>query len=336
MAMWRTSCLRWLLLCGLTLTESTGRHLSPNTAYETENTSGTGLAASMLSTSMSSEQVSNTEKDSSSNDGCCEKQRKIISAGYDVSGRQIELDVGHCRKVCGSHTHRHLLKQEIPPDLNVTPEILRNIQKSDQSCPGRSVCEPTRLIRERIHLVGAPSEFDVIENCQCKFKPSQCRRQSRLLVLYPASPYQRTIDVGTCMGPCHNGEETCQSTKNKTITVAGPNGKECVSVIEDCGCRGECYRVSHIESYYEITYDNTLNRTVEKVKEIDIGQCVGTCSSGTHLRCVMRSPSNPDICLMSLVKKNVSCSPKTYTTYEFLSRGGAVKTALSVDECTCK
>ncbi|NP_001161631.1 pinhead-like protein precursor [Saccoglossus kowalevskii] len=333
MACSAVTCFRWMIFLCVVFTEITGRHLHKSSAETEHNVVETDNIATQTTSSVLLNNTSRKdEKDSDySSFGCCERKSKSIAVGYDVSGTQIELDIGECRRTCGPHSHGRLNRKESAQNVSWDRE------RSYHSCPRDLSCEPTRLKREKVHLVGDPVEYDVIENCACKPVPVVCRRRSQLVVLYPDSPHQTQIDVGSCEGHCSDGEGTvCRSTKNQTITVEGPNGKECVEIIDECSCESECYRVPYMQSYYEIVYDSVVNRTVQQHKEIDIGRCVGTCSTTNHLRCVMRSPSDPNVCLMSLVKKNVSCLPKTYTTHQFVSRGGVVKTVLAVNECSCK
>ncbi|XP_070545432.1 uncharacterized protein [Ptychodera flava] len=307
--------LRCLLVFGLISVEIYGRHLrGSHSAVEKEPNREVSLRSN--EDSKSAEEIRETEPELTWR-GCCERQKRIVVAGFDMSGRQIELDLGHCRKTCNSHSQLHHLQKQLPANLNITKAILQSARRSESSCPRHSICEPARFKCERVNLVGDPAEFDVITECRCQPKPEACERRSRHVLIFPDSPYQTDVDVGMCGGRCQQGTK-------------------CVEVIEQCGCRSECYRVSRHEVYYELVHDRRLNRTEEKIKDIDIGRCVGTCSSGNHLRCVMRSRANPDVCLMSLVKKNVACSPKTYTTHQFVSRGGAVKTVLAVNDCSCK
>ena len=48
-------------------------------------------------------------------------------------------------------------------------------------------------------------------------------------------------------------ESGCRPVKNKTVSVEGPNGVQCHSVVEECSCTGGCYRMSYLETVYDYT-----------------------------------------------------------------------------------
>lgn len=66
------------------------------------------------------------------------------------------------------------------------------------SCGLNMVCEPTGMRVERVLLFEGPREVEVIEECHCELKLSQCIRVPALRTYYSETPYETVIDVGGC------------------------------------------------------------------------------------------------------------------------------------------
>ncbi|XP_071953304.1 uncharacterized protein [Antedon mediterranea] len=223
-------------------------------------------------------------------------------------------------------------------------------------CPETSECVASEIRVQRVYLVGEPQVFDVVQDCECVHTPPSCERKSQIKMFFADTPYETEVDVGMCAGTCSDGDGLeCKSTENRTVTIEGPNGAFCVDVIEACKCQHSCYRATHREVYYEVIFNTTSNSTQTVIKygtlqppttlppyglmiraddEMDIGKCIGTCSQDASLQCILRSPSNPDECLMSLTKKT-NCSPQSYHQHNFQTTGNRRQTVLTIRDCGC-
>ncbi|XP_022243524.1 uncharacterized protein LOC111086143 [Limulus polyphemus] len=129
----------------------------------------------------------------------------------------------------------------------------------------------------------------------------------------------------------------CLPLRNRSVSVEGPNGAKCVEVIEECQCSKSCFRMAFMESFYEWIWNKTSNATEERIKDIDVGRCVGSCEDfkEDQFQCVLRDPSDSNRCLMSLRKSAPRCVPLQFSTHSFSTKEGALKTVLAVDQCGC-
>lgn len=77
-----------------------------------------------------------------------------------------------------------------------------NTQPTNQppSCGINRVCEPTGMRVERVLLFEGPREVEVIQECHCEIKLTQCMRVPALRTYYSETPYETVIDVGGCSG----------------------------------------------------------------------------------------------------------------------------------------
>lgn len=112
-----------------------------------------------------------------------------------------------------------------------------NTQPTNQppSCGINRVCEPTGMRVERVLLFEGPREVEVIEECHCEIKLTQCMRVPALRTYYSETPYETVIDVGGCSGSkgspgaCGSGwrqpEQEIRS-KNKTKQKSIPKYRE--------------------------------------------------------------------------------------------------------------
>ncbi|CAN8201660.1 unnamed protein product [Coccothraustes coccothraustes] len=103
------------------------------------------------------------------------------------------------------------------------------------------------------------------------------------LKTFPDSPWEVTINVGKCSDPTYNGL-FCVPTKFSTALVKNPRGGERVQTLENWEMKEKGYCVSQVE-YYEIVR-SSAGRREEGLKEIDVGRCLGSCSSGDP--CLLR------------------------------------------------
>ena len=66
------------------------------------------------------------------------------------------------------------------------------------SCGVNHVCEPTGMRVDRVLLFEGPREVEVIQDCNCEIKLTQCIRVPALRTYYSETPYETVIDVGGC------------------------------------------------------------------------------------------------------------------------------------------
>nr|XP_033811848.1 uncharacterized protein LOC117365482 [Geotrypetes seraphini] len=276
--------------------------------------------------------------------GCCKRQSHFIYIGQDISGSPVSIDVGLCRPHCGS-TQRYnsafsgfpkhpsmldFLKtkklRERVPEASLTPE-------SEPSCPVHANCEPTKVRLERVLLFQGMQEVEVIEECECHASPEECIRTPALKSFFPDTPFETTVDVGKCSNPSDPAGLFCSPTKFDTVVVKSPNGAELVQTTKRCELKETCYRVRHLEYYYEVLFSANGNKE-ETLKEIDVGRCLGGCSSGNH--CLLRDSQSKSQCLVWAEGASAGCVPQEYEAYTFRSRNGHIRTIFSIKTCKCQ
>ncbi|XP_022080351.1 uncharacterized protein LOC110973668 [Acanthaster planci] len=262
---------------------------------------------------------------------CCYRQKKYHTIGFDTSARRpIRKDIGRCR--------RTYLDRTVPRDPTQNPgDLVKRRRRQgpvcDQPCEDGNVCLPTRTLLERSLYANAwsPLDYEVIEGCHCVPKLHPCERKPLYKVFHHNTPYETTIDVGECRGRCFNGRDSgidCRATKNKTETVLGPNGHECVDVITGCSCTGSCYRASHMVAFYIRKFNETTEEYYDTVQEMDVGKCLGSCTEKKGI-CIRRTNC------AAVLLPNTYCSPKEYVPHIFQTPEGEDMTVHVINECRC-
>uniref|UniRef100_A0A670I4B6 Uncharacterized protein n=1 Tax=Podarcis muralis TaxID=64176 RepID=A0A670I4B6_PODMU len=156
----------------------------------------------------------------------------------------------------------------------------------EHSCPANYRCEPSSVRVQELLLLEGVRQVEVIEGCQCNASPSECLRLPSLKTFFPDSPLEQTLDVGRCSNPEHPGEGLfCLPMDFDSILIKTPNGHRSVQIVGSCRLREPCYRVSHMEYYYEVVL-NSAGEKLELIKEIDVGRCLGQCDPGSP--CLLR------------------------------------------------
>ncbi|XP_044134587.1 uncharacterized protein LOC122927078 [Bufo gargarizans] len=279
--------------------------------------------------------------------GCCKRHSNFLYIGQDISGSPVSVDVGLCRSHCGVpqrfnsynsgihglSKHSSMLEflknkklRERMPDTTLT-------STSEPSCPHENSCQPTKVGLERVLLFQGVQEVEVIEDCQCNPTPQECIRMPFLKTFFTDTPFESTLDVGKCSSPTVSSGLHCSPTKFDTVVVDSPNGAEVVKTVETCEMKENCYRVTYLEYYYEVIY-NAKGVKEERLKEIDVGRCLGGCSSGNH--CLLRDSRNRDYCLAWAEGSGNGCVPQEYETYTFRSRNGLIRSVLAIKTCKCQ
>ncbi|XP_046738375.1 uncharacterized protein LOC124406809 [Diprion similis] len=255
---------------------------------------------------------------------CCVKHERTIEVGHGMSGQMIQVDVGHCRRLCP----RHVVNDPGDPGR---PAI--------QRCPVDWHCRPNAARLERVSTLQGVRIIEAVDSCDCTPKQS-CTREPYTHVVYPGTPHQADMDVGMCMGRCSSRGFGCKPLRNRTISIVGPNGDEVHQVIEACGCSGDCYRMTHIETvldFSEIEIKNGTNSAEVRplVRAIDVGQCVGACAGKETETCMLRDKKDPSRCLAGLYSKQHSCTPARFKIHEYRSRRGAMREIIAITQCAC-
>ena len=66
------------------------------------------------------------------------------------------------------------------------------------SCGESHVCEPTGMRVDRVLLFEGPREVEVIQECHCETRITQCLRTPALRTYFFETPYETVVDVGGC------------------------------------------------------------------------------------------------------------------------------------------
>ncbi|KAM4048698.1 uncharacterized protein ACNLHF_008074 [Anomaloglossus baeobatrachus] len=276
--------------------------------------------------------------------GCCKRQSNFAYIGQDISGSPVSVDVGICRSHCGVPQRFNSYNSGFPglPKHSSMLDFLKNkklrermpdttlTSSSEPSCPHETSCQPIKVGLERILLFQGIKEVEVIEDCQCNPTPQECMRMPFLKSFFPETPFESTVDVGKCSSPTVSSGLRCAPIKFDTVIVESPNGAVVAQTVETCEINEICYRVTYFEYYYEVIY-NTKGIKEDRLKEIDVGRCLGGCSSGNH--CLLRDSRNRDHCLVWAEGSGSGCLPQEYETHTFRSRNGHIRSVLAIKTC---
>ncbi|XP_073468420.1 uncharacterized protein [Aquarana catesbeiana] len=278
---------------------------------------------------------------------CCKRQSNFVYIGPDISGSPVSVDVGLCRSHCGATQRMNTYNSVFSglPKHSSMLDFLKNKKlrervpdipspsSSEPSCPSQSSCQPTKVTIERVLLFQGIQEIAVIEDCQCTPIPQECIRMPFLKTFFPDTPFESTVDVGKCSSPDVSTGFWCAPTKFGTVIIENPNGAEVVQTVETCDMKENCYRVSYMEYYYEIV-QNQKGVVEELLKEIDVGRCIGSCSTGNH--CLLRDYRNMHHCLVWAEGADNGCMPQEYETHNFRSRNGHIRAVFAIKTCKCQ
>uniref|UniRef100_A0A3P8YCZ2 Im:7138239 n=1 Tax=Esox lucius TaxID=8010 RepID=A0A3P8YCZ2_ESOLU len=267
----------------------------------------------------------------------------------DIAGSPVSVDVGLCRTHCGvvpSRTsseaglyskHSSMLEYLRSKKVRVRePATAANNERSGQapSCGVNHNCAPTGMRVERVLLFEGPREVEVIDDCQCENKLTQCVRVPALKTYFFETPYENVIDVGSCASLQSSPDGfSCVPTKFDSALVKTPNKVDLIQTVQACELKESCYRVPYVEYYYEVVY-HADGVKEEKLKEIDVGRCLGGCTTGN--RCLLRSPSDSEACHLWAERPTNSCLPQGYDSHIFLNQHGQIRTVLSISSCLCQ
>ncbi|XP_041660296.1 uncharacterized protein pnhd [Cheilinus undulatus] len=281
---------------------------------------------------------------------CCKRQSHFVYIGQDISGSPVSVDVGMCRSHCGGAVRpSHETGQQEYSKHSSMLEFLRSKKVKTRrpsppespgplnqlpSCGMNQVCEPTGMRVDRVLLFEGPREVEVIQECHCEVRLSQCLRVPALKTYNSDTPYETVIDVGGCSKSKGSPEGfSCVPTKFDSALVKTPNKVDLIQTVAACDLKESCYRVPYVEYYYEIVQHSDGVKE-ERLKEIDVGRCLGGCTTGK--RCLLRSPSDPEICHLWAERESSSCVPKGFESHSFLNQHGQIRTVHSITSCLCQ
>ncbi|XP_063003366.1 uncharacterized protein LOC134413167 [Elgaria multicarinata webbii] len=274
--------------------------------------------------------------------GCCRRQVHHLYVGRDLSGSPVRVDVGLCGTGCGvwrktSSPSPGFSKQASMLDFLRTRKDRLSWSSAGPEpvagCAPGYGCEPSRVRVEDHVLLEGVRQVEVIEGCQCSATPHACLRSPALKTFFPGSPLERTLDVGKCSRPPHAEDGLfCVPTDFDSVLVKSPNGHQVVRMLRRCALREPCHRVPHVEHYAEVTL-NAAGEKMERLKEIDVGRCLGRCDSGSSsLLWDWQTPGN---CPAWDEGASGRCAPHQYETHTFRIRTGELRTVFVIRTCKC-
>ncbi|XP_053740395.1 uncharacterized protein pnhd isoform X1 [Synchiropus splendidus] len=281
---------------------------------------------------------------------CCKRQSHFVYVGQDISGSPVSVDVGLCRSHCGgtARASHETGQQEYSHHASMLEFLRSKKQKTRRpsapespeprsqlaSCGVNRVCEPTGMRVERVLLFEGPREVEVIEECHCELQMTQCIRVPALRTYYSETPYESVVDVGACSRSKGSPEGySCVPTKFDSALVETPNKVDVIQTVVACELKESCYRIPYVEYYYE-TVHHADGVKEERLREIDVGRCLGGCTTGN--RCLLRSPSDPERCHLWAEKQSNSCVPEGYESHSFINQHGQMRTVLAITSCLCQ
>ncbi|XP_014213267.1 uncharacterized protein LOC106642873 [Copidosoma floridanum] len=253
---------------------------------------------------------------------CCARHQKIVDVGHGISGEVIQVDAGYCKSFCP----RHFVDDPGDPSRPAVQKCMPNMH-----------CRPRTARLERISTIEGVRGIEVVDTCDCS-TGHPCKRDAYLQTLHVGTPYQFELDVGACVGFCK--KYSCRPSRNSTVSVRGPNGDEVYQVINKCSCAGSCHRMDHYEtildfSGVEIKGSTNIADAVPNVRNINVGQCVGSCSSNSTETCLLRDKTNPIKCLAGLYTGEQSCTSAKFKVHEYRTRRGQKREIIQITQCAC-
>ncbi|XP_067009735.2 uncharacterized protein [Anabrus simplex] len=267
---------------------------------------------------------------------CCVRHEKYEHIQH---GLPDTVDVGHCRRSCRRS------------GMNVLSNH-SGTEEKPETCPEDWLCRPASSHLQRVSTFRGIREVAVVDTCECRQKPAVCSREPYHMVVFPDTPYETRLDVGACVGHCHDGG--CKPVQSRSVSVAGPNGAQCYNVIEKCGCMGSCYRARQVELVYDYKVEDENDDNSEDdndsadgdeshhslsptPKEVDVGVCVGSCSRKSGGHCADPFWRNNEPCRMWLYanSKQQECGPTGFSVHNYTGRGGQRKELIVISSCGC-
>ncbi|XP_068277024.1 LOW QUALITY PROTEIN: uncharacterized protein [Nyctibius grandis] len=277
--------------------------------------------------------------------GCCRRQSHFLHIGHDVPGSPVSVDVGWCRSSClsqrissphpgllGLSRHSSMLKC-------LRSKKVRNCRSStpthrcsrEPPAPALPAAPAVSLPVGWLLLFEGGWEVEVVDGCHCSMCPEECLRLPALKTFFPDSPWEVTVDVGRCSDLTYSADGLfCVPTKFNTALVKIPQGGEVVRTLESCEMKEKCCRVSRVEYHCE-TVHSSAGHGEERLKEIDVGRCLGSCSSGFVSIC--RESQGGEKCLLWA---EGASNPYQYNVCAFRSCRKHIRNVAAIQQCECR
>ena len=129
---------------------------------------------------------------------------------------------------------------------------------SAKSCGEESHCLPTRTVVERHMTMSGLQEVAVIESCSCLSDPELCHRVEEHVIHFPGTPFETSVDVGRCSGPCNSGKVKCISSLRFLVIcdIRGRPNFQCPLFYEDKKLRIQLIITYAMVAVLEIVFKN--------------------------------------------------------------------------------
>jgi len=105
-----------------------------------------------------------------------------------------------------------------------------NIRVLKENC---EKCLPIHNVVNSLFTLNGLSESRHIKDCNC-INVQKCHREVLEETYYPGTNFERTIDIGQCLGGCDN--TICKRTFKTSTKIKTPMGNRFISVIDKCYC----------------------------------------------------------------------------------------------------
>ncbi|RLU20804.1 hypothetical protein DMN91_007418 [Ooceraea biroi] len=244
----------------------------------------------------------------------------IILAGCAGPRRHLASDARSCgvREATATTGSTADSSRLVFLQLFISPKT--NSGCSRRKCSPDARCRARAVKLERVSTLQGVRVIEVLDTCECAPEAS-CKREPYIHLVHSGTPHQAVVDVGVCIGHCGKGDEVYQ-------------------VVENCGCAGNCHRMDHMETvldYSEVTIKEGTNTTDVRpvIRQINVGQCVGTCPGNETETCLLRDKKEPSRCLAGLYSKQHSCTPARFKVHEYRTRRGARREIIQITQCAC-
>ncbi|AWP03784.1 Hypothetical protein SMAX5B_006352 [Scophthalmus maximus] len=268
---------------------------------------------------------------------CCKRQSHFVYIGQDISGSPVSVDMGTCRSHCGGASRPpHETGQQDYSKYSSMLEFLRS--KKDHS-DMEEVC--VKALKQHVWHNLSVTVIDIythiyiyIYMCVCV-----CINKCYFFVFWHKhhkvkdKPLSASEIICATFTRRRTKGFSCVPTKFDSALVETPNKVDLIQTVVTCELKESCYRVPYVEYYYEIVH-HADGVKEERLKEIDVGRCLGGCTTGN--RCLLRSPSNPELCHLWAERQSSSCVPQGYESQSFLNQHGLLRTVLSITSCLCQ
>uniref|UniRef100_A0A3B3C2V0 Pinhead n=1 Tax=Oryzias melastigma TaxID=30732 RepID=A0A3B3C2V0_ORYME len=274
---------------------------------------------------------------------CCKRQSHVLHIGQDISGGPVSVDVGLCRSHCGRPPRP---RGQQDPSRSLL-DFLRSKKRRARgppppdhllpSCGMNQACAPAGVRVERVLLLEGPREVEVIQECQCEVRLSQCMRVPALKTYNAETPHEAVLDVGGCSLSKGSPEGfSCLPSRFDSALLETPNKVELVRTVVDCDLKETCFRTPHVEHHYELVlHEGGVKEEKLRVSEAPPKPLMNGGSedlNGTFT--LLCDPA--DSCSLWAEPQSTSCAPEGHESHTFISPHLQIRSVLSITSCRCR